>query len=393
MIRPPKQHIWRFADNTPYWDQLIQEASEHLSSLPGGDVAILAGADPDGYVAANFVKFAVAALFPEKKVSLKTFATFEYLFEDAPEFVEKSQASSVVCVDVPIIQEESVLKEISARASMMICDHHMVPANAPSIPNVKYLNPRLGKTAPIRLPSSLFLYELLAETSRVSPGDCIPLASGLLGDGALHQFPDLIRTVEELLDQRPINEDLLGSRVGFLTRGILAWFQYYPRRSPDFWLDDFHQTNRVDWDDLVERFARSNDLKRIIETLEEAIRREVDGALKAASADDASPILVHRLSSLHFVSNIVANQIARHVSKKIVLVQFSFGDQMQTEIRLTRDLKANIVDIFNEQRTNFKPLSAGGHPTAAGAIVKREDNERFLMTFREAAHQQLSELR
>lgn len=360
--------------SSDYWARLVARGSEFLLK-DEHSIAILAGADPDGLVAAHFVRSAFKKNFASGAIHHKSFATFDYTFTDAPSFVAKTGATATVSVDIPLIQEGEIVQRLNKLGQLLICDHHVPPPKIATKPNFDYLNPRLGDVPNIRLPSSLYAFQVFCSTFEATTELALPLAAGLLGDGALHQFPAFLTFLQELLDERIAPNKLLETSIGRLTKGLLAWFQCNPGNTPEFWLDGLTSKAALD------QFISNNRLDNYTERVAVCVAQEVEEALLNPDRNTSGRLYTHRLRTRNFVSNLVANEIARRFPDRVVLVMYPYNRLVQAEIRVGRQIRSDITEVLNLQRHQYKPLSSGGHPTAAGAIFLHDDERSFVTTF------------
>lgn len=63
---------------------------------------------------------------------------------------------------------------------------------------------------------------------------------------------------------------------------------------------------------------------------------------------------------------------------------FRKDDVVQYELRVGKSSKLDLIRVLQAQRELFAPLTSGGHPRAAGALVTARDIGRFESSLRQA---------
>jgi single-stranded DNA-specific DHH superfamily exonuclease len=85
-----------------------------------------------------------------------------------------------------------------------------------------------------------------------------------------------------------------------------------------------------------------------------------------------------------FNVGILATVLAKRSVAPVVAIGFEAGDRVQFELRISPDSGIDLTAILRKQRAEFAPLTSGGHPMAAGALIWKKDTQRFANSLRNA---------
>jgi single-stranded DNA-specific DHH superfamily exonuclease len=101
-------------------------------------------------------------------------------------------------------------------------------------------------------------------------------------------------------------------------------------------------------------------------------------------------LCVYLIDTPHYISGLVASALTSIFPAYLILVGQKVADRWSFEIRSGISCGIDITDVLRRQRENYRSLSAGGHPRASGALIKADEVEIFLTTFKEALEEVLA---
>lgn len=351
------------------WGSLIGRLNGALKSIGfGSQPTVLYGADSDGFISYLFLK-KILRNDGRSIGDARSYLTYQYLFSDVIEEPTKKH-EHLVALDVPLIQEVDRLRKKRPYLPILIVDHHGFRGRAPSEDNIEYINPVYeGLRSKERTPVCLMLFHVMLLRKDVSEIDALLLAVGLLGDSALRDFPRLHERLGSLPGVRLDQRNPLQSSIGTLTRAITSTFQLHPNTGTIKWIEEAY-----DEGDL-QALVQSTKSSEVIQAFEDTVDREIN--ISKSKSRKENGWLFYSLSGSEFVSNISARKISNQHVNDICVVEFLTSDICQYEFRYAgRD--RNIPEEIRKSGASRYALSFGGHPTACGAIVSREDRQSFL---------------
>lgn len=375
-----------------WWPEAYHRYSSALASTKFQKPLVLYNADVDGFAASYFVYkfiYSVRGASQEFHIQSRPVWNYEYDFKWVPAYLRNSKADLVICVDIPIIQELETLAAAAEYCSIVIYDHHVVHARRlPLHPNVLFLNSReLGGDAADH-PASAFAAAAANRRNCVSPADLVVLATGLRGDWALAKYPNVIVHMEKHFPELSTHPEDWKAPLGALTSNLNAMFRAHPGA-------EFKGVQ----DQLLNllRAPENNDIPSVIESTfdlyksAQVVQLETTEALeqlnRSASSKTAQGILLDVLNTKTFNVGVVATILAKRGVAPIVALGFRAGERVQFELRVAQDSSIDLTRILTLQKKSFQPITSGGHPKAAGALVWMADVHRFSDSLRNAFKQ------
>jgi hypothetical protein len=339
---------------------------------------LLYGADADGFAASYFAHNALEAGAPGSPLP-RTLAVwnFDYDFVWLPELVERVRPSMVLCFDVPIIRETEVLEAVATSVPVVIYDHHVVSKESSvSLSRVTFANSRLLGGNRCNYPASAFAAALAAE---LSPGvarnsELAVLAIGLIGDRAERRNPALFARLREEYPRLSV------AQLMRFTRELDALFRARVHRNPrGAEIELSALLKDQDPSVALRTFAQNHDLEAALAK----VQTEIDVALRTFAVAGGQRLICETLEVETFCVGPIASQLAAREAADVVALGFPVDDRVAFELR-TRNGGPDLTRVLEVQGRVFSPLSAGGHPNAAGAMVLARDVPEFERTLAEA---------
>ncbi len=374
--------------STTWWKAALDLYTHSFLKGKSERPLVLYNADIDGFAASYFVFKSLSAIRGNTPLEFRSrpIWNYEYDFQWIPDVLGAATPDLLVCVDLPIIQEPEVLRQAATAQDILIYDHHVVPPNLPPLPdNVTFLNPRLLGSPSEDHPASAFTGAAALAQNAIIPSDLLLLAAGLRGDVALARYPELLVSLEELIPSYACNPLGWDSPLGRFTSHLNALFRAHPGR--DFTnlqqrLAQLLATEAVDT--AVAIFSSEFQLDQAAVD----VQREVDKYRIELTQDTASltkdGVFIATPRVKTFSVGIIATILAKQNIAPVVVVGFEAGERVQFELRIAPNADVDLTLVLRDQLTEFRPVTSGGHPMAAGALVWKRDSQRFADTLRRA---------
>lgn len=367
-----------------WWKSSIEKFTETIKFSEQRHTLILYNADVDGFVASYFIyKLIILLTKPnDRKILTKAVWNYEFDFAWLSKYVESRNVDNIICLDIPIIQELVILNKIARKHKIAIYDHHIVQNRySTEFENILYINSRLLDTNRINHPTSAFAAAFAHESSQLSMSEYILAAIGLFGDHALYHYPSLIRMLQQKYSEFFDTSDIWNSKIGVYTSKLNSLFRAYPSQTPSKIHKDvhslFHTNNPIDaLDKLVSMYE--------IEKAQRLVQEDVKRAINEFKSIHIEKVLCEVVKMTTFSVGIVSTLISREKTDSIIALGFISGSRIQFELRTSDKNEFDLVQILTLQRQYFQPLTSGGHPKAAGALIKSKDLNDFQISFKKA---------
>lgn len=377
--------IFCLLTDADWWDAVADKFLSVLRQHKQDRICLLYNADADGFTASYFVLGIIDSLTRPQPANIQTRAVwnYEYDFSWLVDFAAGNDPAVIICVDIPIIQEPDVLQKISKACEILIYDHHMPPERLDPIPHVFYANSHLLEAKDVDYPASFFAAALAFGAGAAAAVDMPVLACGLCGDNCLYtnkQMTEFLWREFPVFLQAPA-----GSRppLSRLTSRINALFRANPDHTPaDAQTDLYMLLRSSPADEAFAKFcARYN-----LDHAQQLITQEVQPALEFLRAVEPSKggLLCQVLDFTTFSVGIVASVLAAETCAPVIALGFQVADRVQFELRTNRDNTIDLTELLKAQRCFFTPISSGGHPKAAGALIYTADVAKFQTSLQKA---------
>jgi len=90
-----------------------------------------------------------------------------------------------------------------------------------------------------------------------------------------------------------------------------------------------------------------------------------------------SKLICKVLNVSTFSVEIIATRLAIEFASFIFCIGFKYKDKIQFELRTNNNNNYNLIILLKLQRKFFKPITSGGHPKAAGALINVRGKSKF----------------
>jgi single-stranded DNA-specific DHH superfamily exonuclease len=373
----------------PWWSGAFDRYSRPLLAPHHLRPLVLYNADVDGFAASYFVyKFISSAHSKALPLQFQSRPVwnYEYDFRWVPDCVQQAKADLVVCVDIPIIQEPQILTEVAEHITTLIYDHHVLPFEPQGNPEkLVFLNSRALGGANEDHPASAFTAAAAIQRNALQLPDLLILATGLKGDWALDRYPLLVSKLNALFPGFVGNVQDRKAPLGALTSNINALFRAHPGknfRNLQEQLSTFLTSQPPE--QALAAFAHAFQLDAAARIVQDQVNIALTDLSANAHLKTTDGILIDVVKSSTFSVGILATVLAKRHVAPIVAIGYEAGDRVQFELRVAQDAKIDLTNLLRRQRAEFQPITSGGHPKAAGALVWKRDLQQFSNSLRNA---------
>jgi len=367
------------------WWQASSDQFMEILKLGEQRFLLLYHADADGFCAGYFISRVLRQYDRQNSTPVTTRAVWNFEFDFAwlPEYCRQSDPSIIICVDIPIIEAVDVLRKISGNPKIVIYDHHVVWKSPEDHENVLYVNSRLLDSNQADHPAGYFAASLAYKSGILRKEEIALLACSLHCDKSLGNNEPVLSFLAREFTALPGRSISINSVIKHFTSQINIYFKGNPQKTSGKLL---HQVaDFIDNHSFVETtlwFSENFD----INDADKRVSREVGFFLRLLRNAVVSEegLLCEVLACETFCVGIIASVLSAEKRAAVVAVGYHAGDKMAFEIRTREDNNVNLADLLKKQRDNFIPLTSGGHPKAAGALILSKDIGRFRRSFRKS---------
>jgi len=373
------------------WDEGVSRFSDLLLEFKKEDIWLLHHADCDGCVAGVFCSYVINR-FQLNLTRRIWVLSSEYDLGLYKELIRKHTPTVLIFLDLDVVSDGVLLGDWKKKVKrILIYDHHKVETQELKKllidhNDIFYLNPRLLPEG-CSFPASYFGYSMFRKFQDEDSRTWL-MGAGLIGDHALDENQGLKEKIlSEYYRLLKFKSKSKGEKnLQEITSMINAGYFHCNSQKQDV---SFELAYNAFLENNPSLFFDSRfDLTREIKFRKYEVATAVSGACAQARQfairDEKLPLIVYILESKHYISGLVASALSATFRNDVIVVGQAWRDKFSFEIRRGKDCSIDITQILRIQRSYYKTLSAGGHSPACGALVIREDREKFIDTFRKA---------
>lgn len=279
--------------------------------------------------------------------------------------VTEYQPDLIVILDIAVLTQDFVDE---AKVPIIHIDHH----GPYDIKGIKYYNPR--KKSKDHIPTSYMCYQIAQQDIWIA-------MTGIVGDWFLKplrkeftkEYPDLlpksVKTEPEALFTTDIGK--LAKVFSFIMKGTAAEAMKYIRA-----------LSRIDAPDeiLNQATARGRFIYKKFSKLDRQYTKILEDALIQAKEQEGKLFIYSYPESKTAFTSDLANEIMFHHPDKVLLITRENNDEMKCSLR---SKNINIKDILEEVLPKVDGYG-GGHPSACGCSVHKDNFKRFTELFEDA---------
>lgn len=373
------------------WQSALDNFLKNILSIEAGEeIWLFHHADCDGCVSAIYL----SALFRELGLDIKKrfwVLSSEYDLEVQKSIIKKSPPRVLIFLDLDVVTDGVFLGEWKENVErILIYDHHKIELSElknllSEKDGIFYLNPRLFDEI-YTYPASFFCYELFKKVSEKNLRHWL-LGAGLISDHALNEDSELkgkIISDYKNLTQSSTFKDMRLYEVTYLINS--GYFHHEVFKKGDLSFEVAWQAFSLNDPKVFfnQDLKETQELQRRREDVDSECSKFVNLAKENANLEQKYLLCYYIISSPHYISGLVASGLTSFLPGYIIMIGQLRANKFSLEIRRGKNCDIDITKILRQQKNYYHPLSAGGHPSACGALIRSQDLEVFVETFKQA---------
>jgi hypothetical protein len=371
--------------NNKWWKSAFHNFNNMLLSTLSGHFSILYNADADGFIASYFIYKYLYSFANKDHLQIHTKAVwnFDYDFKWLPRYLSNKNYGTIICLDIPIIQEQNLLMKLSAHYNFVVYDHHMIKyTHIRRSSGILYLNSHQIANNTINYPTCSFAALFASNFMPISLNEYIFLSLGLLSDRSLSNFPKLleyllINTIQ-IKDANKSWDSPLGKAASQLNSIFRAWPGKTPINAQKYLMKVLQSSSfLIAFNDFCFKYKTDAANKKVSKDVDTALGKIEHNFIQMSSPP--SSVLINIIEVDSFSVGIVASILAERMIFPIVAIGFKYHDKIQFELR-TYNNAIDLTKVLNHQKRYFIPITSGGHCLAAGALIYKKDYNKFCCT-------------
>ncbi len=334
-----------------FWNDVIKNENKIKEILNSEENKILVyHRDADGVCSAALI--------------LKYFPNFKSIVREGPiidkdfyKKVIKEKPKFILFVDIPIDQSWKKLKEIKNKtnAEILIIDHH-IPEKNLNPEGIIHINPLFYEK--IYLPASFLVYEIVKKFEKEIRRFVWIAGIGIIGDHCI--TPECLEECKKfypnLLNKKPLNSKL-AKGAELISSAISLKGETGAEKALEILIDSqefedfFNQPKLRKWKEIINK-----EIKKILMDFE--IKKETYPEIN---------LFIYLFKSKFNLSAVISSILADKYPDKIILIAKELNGDKKVSIRYSKG-KLNMGEIVKQAVKGIG--SGGGHPQAAGALIK-----------------------
>lgn len=281
--------------------------------------------------------------------------------------IRMSIPTKIIFLDLAIDQERVLIKRLENICEILIIDHHQISNNLNSKRTIHY-NPLFrGK---VYQSASYLTYKICSKILDMKKYLWIA-AVGIVGDYNIDDSMDLIKEIKKeypnlFSQENDIRSAIFNSIFGHISNIITAM-----------------KASRVSCERVVKIMDSAETITEIEKNKEfldyyEKVQEEIDRMMIniKSSVDDSKRVIFYEIKSKYNLRSVIATKLSEIYPKKLVVVWDVIRNNVKFSAR-NQDRTIDVEKVLREAASDFKYASVGGHESAAGGSIRKEDFEDF----------------
>lgn len=352
----------------------LDAAIAFLRALTKGDqVAVLYDDDGDGMSAAASVVVGVERLTGKKPFLIQTFEhSPSYVDELLPQKLQAEGVTKIITVDKPIDQKgETFLRALEKIAPVLVIDHHKIYCDYSSERFIMVKPHLVWETEPSSFPTAILAYTLFSMVTNLSDRDWVPCI-GIVSDSAYPRWKVMVDASAQKWGLEAVKDDPFEAPFGIMS-GIVYCTQI---------LSSYQMPELLDL--LVSAKHPDEVLNSGFRTLVNVVDAEVKEWMERLKTEvklfpEIELALAH-VQPRHGIKSLLINKLSRdrYSNWNLVILQDVANGTRVTLSARRQDFKVPMNDMLEYAVKGFSEANAGGHIPAAGGLIRKEDEEKFI---------------
>lgn len=347
-------------------------------------VGLIYHGDMDGLIGAVYTRRILLKYVDPKGLKVFWIGTAEYDFATLRDWILEQRLNKCVFVDISVENHNSTLNFISNNVSdrIFIFDHHVI--NDDIVENSKVI---IANPTPVKLqkgeypiPTFLFAYRLAQDNNLNFPDWLLLLA--IFSEGVDSFFESETKS----LLHNTFGIDVNGSTRKSYKNTILPKISSLIRAAFSS-LEKDNQTLQLIDDAITGKLHSVNEFKFELSQRFEPINNQITKNIshyidiwkdKIETKLKSSPVIFIPVDASHEVSGPVASVIRGFYPDKVIITYIKHNNNIVFELRTGNDTHLNLAKILGRVALQIEVINYGGHPMAAGALIKESELKIFI---------------
>lgn len=380
------------AYSLPFWVKnlplknpfLLDAAVGFLRGITKDDrVGVLYDDDGDGMSAAASVIIGVERLTGKPPFLVKSFEhTPSYIDDLLPQKMQAEGVTKLITVDKTVDQKsEDFMKALEKVCPVLVIDHHKIYNNYSS-PRFTMIKPHLiWETEPSSFPTAILAYTLFSTVIDLSDKDWIPCI-GIVSDSAYSRWKDFVDASAQKWGLDPVKEDNDPFESPF---GILSGMIYCTQILSSYQLPELL--------DLLVGANHPNDIlssgfRSLVNVVDDEVKEWMERLKKDIQLFPEIELALAVVKPRHAIKSLLINKLSRERFSNwnlLILQEVANGTRVTLSAR-RQDFKIPMNEMLEVAVKEFPESNAGGHIPAAGGIIRKEDEEKFIENVKTFLH-------
>ncbi len=362
----------------------LDEAVEFLRAITKEDrVAVLYDDDGDGMTAAASVVLGLTRLVGKPPFWVKPFEhTPSYIDELLPQKMQAEGITKIITVDKPIDQKGEVfLRALEKVCPVLVIDHHKIYCDYHS-PRFTMIKPHIiWETEPSSFPTAILAYTLFSMVTDLSDKDWVPCI-GIVSDSSYPRWKKMVDASAEKWGLEPVKEDGDPFEAPF---GILSGMIYCTQI-----LSSYQMPELLDL--LIEadhpNVVLNSGFRALVNVVDEEVKEWMVRLKTSVQLFPEIELALATVQPRHGIKSLLINKLSRErfSNWNLVILQEVAGGTRVTLSARRQDFKVPMNDMLEFAVKGMAEANAGGHVPAAGGLIRKQDEEKFIENVKTFLH-------
>jgi len=340
----------------------VTKFKDYIANIkPSDSVAVIHHTDADGICSAFIVAEALERL-GHKPVLVDPRAN-NALNAGLIKKLKKYNVSKTICIDLMIDLRTDIIDQISSFSDFLIIDHHPLYADIQTKNVIMIKQTHLGINK--YYPASKLAYDLFSEVVDILDLDWVA-ASGLVGDFGHPQNMPFVNSILKKYNF-PKKKNMFETGLGKIAIYVNATRSVTPHK--------IHLAMKVLKKAKKPRDVLSSELGKIAEKITIEINKQIEKFKK--NAEVHGDLMISPLKSKYKITGAFMTKLsAEYFPTKTLFCYQKSATGYHVSAR-RHDKKVAVNDLLEQAIKGLKDAMSGGHVPAAGASIRKEDEDIF----------------
>jgi len=367
-----------------------QWQSFERSILDDDRIGVVYHGDLDGLIGAAYIGALLKYHLPfSANTLLFWISTDEYDFSSLKKWIAENNLDKCVFLDIPLENHNEALEFISkeVKDNIFIYDHHVVHSHPIELHNVTIVNPSPHGVAQSEkpLPTFMFAYSIAIDKNIYFPEWLLLLS--IFAEGVetffVSETRNLFQSAMGMCVHGSPRDTYRNSLLIKISSLIRAGFASKEKSNVILYmLHDVMTEMYVSPESFHQALARvfqpiSNEISTMISSVVDYWK----DAINTSELKHEKLIVIELDHPEYSIAGPVASIIRGAFPDKVIAVYDLRDETVVIEIRIQNESTLNLVQVLDKIASQLTLINYGGHTSAAGALVSKDDLKSFLNIF------------